>query len=140
VFRFRGRRAIGSAFLLTTLFLGGGEAVADNTATRASRSATGVARSAGDPVRGGEDYATYCAACHGATGNGDGPMAAMMDRKPARHADGAHMNTLSDDFLFRIIRDGGPALGKSDMMTAWGGTLSEEQIRGLVAYIRTLAR
>ena len=32
---------------------------------------------------GAEDFATYCAACHGSTGKGDGPSAAGLSRKPA---------------------------------------------------------
>ncbi|TXI03789.1 MAG: c-type cytochrome [Pseudorhodobacter sp.] len=32
---------------------------------------------------GAEDYAAYCAACHGATGKGDGEAAAGLARKPA---------------------------------------------------------
>ena len=30
-----------------------------------------------------EDYATYCSACHGATGLGDGDIAAELSKKPA---------------------------------------------------------
>ena len=32
---------------------------------------------------GAEDYAAYCAACHGPTGKGDGAAAAGLARKPA---------------------------------------------------------
>jgi len=32
---------------------------------------------------GAEDFAAYCAVCHGAGGRGDGEMAAMLDRRPA---------------------------------------------------------
>lgn len=35
------------------------------------------------PPSGAEDFATYCAACHGDGGKGDGPMAATLDRRPA---------------------------------------------------------
>lgn len=35
------------------------------------------------PSTGAEDYAVYCAACHGATGKGDGDAAAGLSRKPA---------------------------------------------------------
>lgn len=86
------------------------------------------------------DYATYCSPCHGAQGNGHGPMAALLDPKPARHGDTAYMNTLSDDYMYRMISDGGPAFGKSPMMAPWKGILSSQQIRDLVAYIRSLAR
>ena len=32
---------------------------------------------------GAEDFATFCSACHGAGGKGDGDAAAVLDRKPA---------------------------------------------------------
>ncbi len=32
---------------------------------------------------GGEDYATFCAACHGPAGRGDGPAAAGLPARPA---------------------------------------------------------
>lgn len=35
------------------------------------------------PDTGAEDFATYCAACHGAGGKGDGDAAAGLQRKPA---------------------------------------------------------
>jgi len=35
------------------------------------------------PDTGAGDFATYCAACHGPTGKGDGEAAAGLSRKPA---------------------------------------------------------
>jgi cytochrome c553 len=88
---------------------------------------------------GEDDYATYCAPCHGAAGDGDGPLAKMLLPRPARHSDAAFMNALSDDYLFRLLEAGGPAFGKSPLMGAWGKILSEQRIRDLVAYMRRLA-
>lgn len=73
------------------------------------------------------------------SGDGDGPMSALLDPKPARHSDAAAMSALSDETLFRVIKDGGPAVGKSPQMAAWGDRLSDETIRDLVAYVRSLA-
>lgn len=102
---------------------------------------------AGEPVAGGygvaargqADYATYCAPCHGSRGGGDGPLARMLVPRPARHSDAAFMNALSDDYLFRLLKEGGPAFGKSPLMGAWGKNISEQQIRDLVAFLRSLA-
>jgi mono/diheme cytochrome c family protein len=41
--------------------------------------------------------------------------------------------------LVRVIREGGPAVGKSASMPAWSSMLSEAQARALVDYIKTLA-
>jgi mono/diheme cytochrome c family protein len=50
------------------------------------------------------------------------------------------MGKLKDQQIFDTIKKGGQAMGKSPLMPAWGGQLSDEQIRDLVAYIRTLSR
>jgi mono/diheme cytochrome c family protein len=92
-----------------------------------------------DPARGRALYATYCASCHGPGGDGDGPVAAGLDPKPAKHSDGRYMNALSDAHLFRVIQEGGPAVGKSPLMAPWGGTLGDQQIHDLVAFVRSLA-
>ena len=98
--------------------------------------------SASEPAatRGQGDYKTYCAACHGSRGGGDGPLAAMLVPKPSPHSDAARMDALSDEYLFRLLKEGGPALGRSALMNAWGKTFSEEQILDLIAFIRTLSR
>ena len=97
------------------------------------------APSGGDASRGAAAYAVYCASCHGVRGDGDGPVAAALDPRPAKHSDGAYMNALSDEHLARVIKEGGPAVGKSPLMAAWGGSLSDAQIRDVMAYIRSLA-
>jgi len=84
-------------------------------------------------------YATYCASCHGPKGEGDGPVSAGLTPKPAKHSDAAYMNALSDEHLFKVVKQGGPAVGKSPLMAPWGGTLSDAQIRDVVAFVRSLA-
>ena len=36
-----------------------------------------------EPPTGAEDFANYCAACHGVSGRGDGPLAGELERRPA---------------------------------------------------------
>jgi len=93
----------------------------------------------GDAKAGQADYQLFCASCHGETGAGDGPVAQALNPKPAHHNDGNYMNPLTDDYIFEVIKFGGGSVGKSTMMAPWGGTLSDQRIRNLVAYIRTLA-
>ena len=66
-------------------------------------------------------------------------MAATLPVEPSRHSDGVYMNTLKDAYLFKVISVGGPAVGKSPMMAPWGGSLSDAQIRNIIAFIRSLA-
>jgi mono/diheme cytochrome c family protein len=99
-----------------------------------------AAQPAGDPVtRGREIYQMYCASCHGPEGNGDGPVSAGLDPKPAKHSDGNYMNALSDAHLEKVIKEGGAAVGKSPLMAPWGGTLSDAQVTDVISFVRSLA-
>ncbi len=86
-----------------------------------------------------ELYSLNCASCHGPRGGGDGPLSAGLVPKPAKHADGGYMNALSNDHLFKVVKEGGAAVGKSAMMAPWGASMSDDEIHGLVAFLRTLA-
>jgi high-affinity iron transporter len=92
-----------------------------------------------DKAEGKKYYVTYCSACHGEAGKGDGPAAVSLPLKPANHTDGSVMNQLPDKFLLEIISKGGQAAGKSPFMPGWGNQLRETQIRDLIAYVRSLA-
>jgi mono/diheme cytochrome c family protein len=92
------------------------------------------------PGEGKKLYLTYCSSCHGEQGRGDGPAARSLPVKPADHTDGKVMNQFSDNFLREIISKGGTAVGKSPMMPGWGSQLKDQQLRDLVAYLRSIAR
>lgn len=95
----------------------------------------------GDAAKGEAAYKMYCVACHGATGMGDGAAAVALNPKPRALTDKAYMDTLSDKHVFTVIKDGGAAVGKSAMMTAWGAVLKTDQaVHDVAAYVRTLAR
>ncbi len=90
-------------------------------------------------AKGATLYAANCASCHGPRGDGDGPVAVALVPKPAKHHDGAYMNTLTNEHLFRVIKEGGPSVGKSPLMAPWGGMLSDKQIWDVVAFVRSIA-
>lgn len=84
-------------------------------------------------------YEAHCAVCHGAGGKGDGPGAKVV-RQPMRDfSDPAAMRGLDDPFLAEMIQKGSSQFGRSNAMPAWGMKLSDEEIRALVVYIRSLA-
>ncbi len=56
-----------------------------------------------DLARAAALYATHCAACHGATGMGDGPAAPGMDPAPANFHDAARMGNRSVYGLYSTI-------------------------------------
>jgi len=90
-----------------------------------------------DVATGKADYELYCASCHGKTGAGDGPLGQVLNPKPAHHNDGAYMNPLTYEHLFKVIKFGGASVGKSPTMAPLG--LSDQQIHNVIAFIRTLA-
>jgi len=96
------------------------------------------------PSLSAEETATFfrelCSVCHGATGKGDGPSAQGLEPKPADFTNCKAMAKDSDEVLFKIIKGGGQSAGRSTVMPAWGDSLSDQQIRALVKFIRGLCK
>lgn len=81
----------------------------------------------------------YCAQCHGLAGKGDGPNVTKdFPVSPRNFTDAKEMDKLSDADLKNVIMDGGPSVSKSPMMPPWGKTISEEDVDGLIVYLRKL--
>jgi cytochrome c oxidase cbb3-type subunit III len=112
---------------------------AGKTVAKATEEAGKKVEVKSDPEAGKKTYALLCASCHGNTGKGDGPAAAALPTKPQSHADGKYMNALTDQHLFKSIKEGGASVGRSPLMPPWGGQLTDQDIWNLVSYIRTLA-
>jgi len=89
-------------------------------------------------MRGYDVYQHYCQICHGLDAQGDGFNAAMLDPPPRNFADEAFWKQANDESLAAVISQGGKAVGKSVLMPLWGKTLDEQQIRDVVAYLRTV--
>lgn len=84
-------------------------------------------------------YEQYCSHCHGNKGEGDGYNAEYLDKEPANLSDGEFLGKKSNDQIYRVIHKGGAGVKKSHLMPIFGGTLSEEEIWSLVAYVRKLS-
>jgi mono/diheme cytochrome c family protein len=84
-------------------------------------------------------YQQRCAVCHGSSGKGDGPGAAVTAQRIPDFSNPEVMRGATDRFLFEIIQKGGSQFGRSNAMPAWGIQLTDDQIRSLVRYIRSLA-
>ncbi len=85
-------------------------------------------------------YKTYCWQCHGMTGNGNGINVRDMSVQPRDHTDAKEMSARSDEDLFTAIKKGGQAINKSVLMPPWDGVLGDEEIHGLVRYLRELCQ
>ena len=82
-------------------------------------------------------YLGLCATCHGADGQGSWRAALFLVR-PGKLSDVAALDRRSDQYLFDLIKNGGAPIGRPGM-PAFGSTLTESDIKGLVAYVRTLS-
>lgn len=90
----------------------------------------------GAPAQGEEIFTANCASCHGENARGEGPAAAALDPQPANLAE--NQTAMSDSYMFWRISEGGAMDPFNSQMPAWQGTLSEDQIWQVIAYLRTL--
>jgi mono/diheme cytochrome c family protein len=89
----------------------------------------------GNAENGAKLYKRYCSGCHGPDGRG-GAHTFMPHIQNLTRRD--YIEFIPDGFLFTVIAEGGVAVGKSSMMPAWKATLSEQDIKDVIAFIRTL--
>lgn len=83
-----------------------------------------------------DNFVAQCAKCHGESGRGDGLAGASLPIKPRNFTDCPRMAHESDDRLFSTIKGGGASVGLSKDMPPWGEAFEDNEIKGLVAYIR----
>lgn len=85
-------------------------------------------------------FQNECVWCH-ADATPAGPSnRSNVNPTPPLATDGAAFNPLSDEFVQNTITLGGSAMGKSAMMPPWGRTLSADEIRAVIDYIRAVAQ
>ena len=85
-------------------------------------------------------FGELCARCHGPDGHGDGPDGAALATKPRNFHDCALMAKEADETMFNEIKGGSGSIGRSNDMPAWGESLSDEEIRNLVLFLRTFCQ
>jgi mono/diheme cytochrome c family protein len=74
-------------------------------------------------------YKSKCAVCHGVDGKGDTPAGKKLGTKDFHSPDVAKM---SDAELFEVTKKG------KDKMPGYDGKITDDQIRELVKYVRSL--
>jgi mono/diheme cytochrome c family protein len=80
-------------------------------------------------------YAQKCVMCHGKTGAGDGVAAAALNPKPPDFTTAEFHKARTDEALIEVVTN-----GKSGMMPAYESQLSADEIKAIVAYLRTLGK
>ncbi len=97
----------------------------------------------GDAEKGETVYIKRCLQCHGDEGDGLGPAAERLNPPPRDFTLGLYKIKSSafdadlpnDEDLFRMVRDGMPGTA----MPGWSDLLSEQEIRDVIAYIKSFA-
>jgi hypothetical protein len=77
-------------------------------------------------------YTTHCASCHGATGQGDGPVSSGWPRPTNLTLLTA--SALDPDYLFYRVREGGAFFPYHSTMTAFP-QLSDDEVRAIVGHV-----
>jgi cytochrome c553 len=82
-----------------------------------------------------ENWMKHCASCHGKDGKGQTKAGKMAGSKDM--TDAAYQATLKDDKMFTSVKDGVKDKGR-DLMKPFAGKLTDDEIKALVAHVRTL--
>jgi mono/diheme cytochrome c family protein len=106
----------------------------------ASMMAPAFAEADAPQLRGREVFQTYCVTCHGPEGqpDPDSPLVQGLGVVPANFSDALFNSREPTSDWKTVVTHGGPALGFSEQMPAFGQTLSENDIDAVLAYIKTL--
>jgi cytochrome c6 len=80
-----------------------------------------------------------CAKCHGRDGKGHTPMGRILHLKDFTNP--KVQKAMKDEDMAKIIKNGAKdkATGR-ERMKAFGGSLNDQQIKELVAYVRSLGK
>ncbi len=83
-------------------------------------------------------YAASCANCHGLDGTGLAPSLVAFEEEIPDFSDCDFAAREPDADWIAVAHEGGPVRGFSEMMPAFRGALTEEQLGRVMGYVRTL--
>jgi cytochrome c553 len=84
-----------------------------------------------------ENYSANCAKCHGEDGKGETKMGKKAGCKD--YTDAKVQGELKDDKAFKSIKEGAKD-GDKEVMKAFGEKLSDDEIKALVAHMRSFKK
>jgi len=84
-----------------------------------------------------ENWTKYCVSCHAKDGSGNTKMGRKVDVKDYR--DPKVQEQIKDDKAYKIVREGITEKGQ-ERMKPFADKLTDEEIKALIAYIRTFKK
>ncbi|MFQ5432971.1 MAG: c-type cytochrome [Nitrospinota bacterium] len=87
-----------------------------------------------------DNYNLYCVQCHGTAGVGKGINAPYLAVQPRNHKSAKDMSALTDANVFKAIKEGGVAVGKSTQMPPWGAIMTDAEITDMVKHLRKMCK
>jgi mono/diheme cytochrome c family protein len=97
------------------------------------------AAAAGAAAEAQQIFSTRCFVCHGLRGAGDGPGSVGLEPPPRNFQDPAWQASVTDDHIYKIVLEGGPAVGKNPLMPPNPDLMGRpEVVAALVAHVRSL--
>lgn len=98
----------------------------------------GAPQQGGHAAKGKKIYQERCVLCHGSQGHGwDWYKKAGRPPVPVPNLSKV-VPQRSDGYLMTVIRDGGVAVGLTRFMPAFGFNMTEQDLKDMVAYLRSL--
>lgn len=129
-----------SSCLLACLFVAAcskPKPAAESDETVASAPPAAAAPAGPNVQKGKEIFVQRCVACHGPTGHGDGPASATLSPKPRKFADPEWQKGVTDEYIEKIVKFGGAAVGKSAAMPSNPDLNDPQVVAGLRAVVRS---
>ena len=85
-----------------------------------------------------ENWTKHCASCHGNDGKGNTKAGKKADVKDL--TDPKYQAAFSDEQMFKQIKEGMKDTKGKEKMKPFGGILSDDEIKALVAHVRSLKK
>ncbi len=101
---------------------------------------TGAQAASTEAQKAQSNYMLHCAPCHGDEGDGKGQLAEALAKPPRNHTDSKYLSSRTDEQLVKVVADGGAVSGFDEGMPPFSTILSNEEIKGVVAYVRQLCK
>jgi mono/diheme cytochrome c family protein len=85
-----------------------------------------------------ENYGKFCASCHGKDGAGKTKAGRLVKVKDL--TDAQYQKTFTDDDAFKALKEGFQDKDGNTKMKPFADKLPDDDIKAVVAYVRTLAK